>query len=243
MKKIDFNKKKILIILTAILFLIILSNYIKTAEIPFLKLFNEDESPSDELFFNENGVEDKIEAVNDEQKTVPKKTEKIIKSNIDVKNEKEKGENIILISEIKDPFAAKDQGKPTSEQLSLISKGNKSEELIYLENNIIAEKLKIKNKNEAELTENQKIESEKKKRKKDRQLIPKINLPFELLGIIKNETNAAALFLYQGQKILKKEKEKIDIFKIETIKNQEINISYQNETIKIYLWKGETNEN
>jgi hypothetical protein len=42
---------------------------------------------------------------------------------------------------------------------------------------------------------------------------------------------------------LKQEKDKIDIFKIEAIKKQEITISYQNETIKISLWKEEVNEN
>jgi len=243
MKKIVLNKKIILIILTVILLLIIISNYIKTAGISFLELFNEVESPSDELFFNTKKIEDKNKIVNDEQKIKSKKAEKNTKSNVEVKTEKEESENIVLISEIKDPFAVKAQKKSTSEQPVLISDNNKSKKLVYLENNIIAESLEIKNKNKADLAENKKIESEKKKRKKDGQFIKKINLPFELLGIIKNETNAAALFLYQGQNVLKKEKDKIDIFKIENIKNKEINISYQNEIIKIYLWKGETNEN
>jgi len=111
---------------------------------------------------------------------------------------------------------------------------------------ILADGLPAVNSRSAEIFPNDKkndsvkLDSEEKKQKEQLQ---KIKLPFKLLGIIKNENSASALFLYQGKNILKQEKDKIDIFKIEAIKKQEITISYQNETIKISLWKEEVNEN
>lgn len=226
MKKIVLNKKIILIVLTVILLVILVSNYIKTADHSLLELFNKDKSSAEELLFNE-------------------KENEIQSQEIENRAENEEIESIALISEIKDPFAAAAQAEMSTDQIDLNAKNQQGKELIFLENNIIAEELKLKNKSAAELFQKEnEIDSEKidSAEKKPEEFLEKIKLPFELLGIIKNQNSASALFLYQGENILKQEKDNIDIFKIESIKKQEIIISYQNERLKINLWKEEENE-
>jgi len=251
MKKIVLNKKIILIVLTVILLVILVSNYIKTADHSLLELFNKDKSSADELFFNKKKKGEEEEKVV-QAKNQQRKEEKMLKESkkqaagVKEKAEKKEIKSIALISEIKDPFAISAQAETKAAKIELNSKNQQRKELIFLEKNIIAEKIKFKDKSAAELFQNDKkndsvkLDSEEKKQKEQLQ---KIKLPFKLLGIIKNENSASALFLYQGKNILKQEKDKIDIFKIEAIKKQEITISYQNETIKISLWKEEVNEN
>lgn len=227
MKKIVLNKKIILIVLTVILLVILVSNYIKTADHSLLELFNKDKNSTDELFFNEK--ENEIQNKESENRA-----------------EKEEVKSIALISEIKDPFALTAPAETNTAQAELNFKNQQGEQLISLEKNIIAEELKLKKQSTAELFQNdKKIDSEKidSAEKEQKKVLEKIKLPFELLGIIKNKDSASALFLYQGENILKQEKDKIDIFKIESIDKQEITISYQNETIKISLWKEDANEN
>ena len=112
-------------------------------------------------------------------------------------------------------------------------------DLIYLEKNIIADNTAAKSKIKAE-TKSENITKTKIKAEKS---IKEFRLPFKLLGIIKNADNSSALFLYQGQNILKKEKEKIDIFKVEEINNKNLIISCQDQRRKIHLWEEKNNEN
>ncbi|MGM0500066.1 MAG: hypothetical protein ACQERL_07675, partial [Bacillota bacterium] len=120
-----------------------------------------------------------------------------------------------------------------------------NQDLLFLEKNIIAEKLEpidksgveaLKPKKETDAAENS---DQKEYNKFDKS----IKLPFKLLGIIKNKDNSAALFLYQGQNISRKENETIDIFKIEEINNKNISLTYQNQRRVIKLWEEEGNEN
>ncbi len=235
MKEILKNKKLILITLSLVLLLILFSAYIKTREIELAIL-------AEENF----------------QKEAPTKKKEKLKTKKEAEN---KIESIALIKEIKDPFqkdAQKNKNEAISAEKTAATKQlkiNKKNKLIYLEKNIIAENLFDKsekspgsNKAQPELSkESAALVSKERTVNSQKDAVQKqlqnIRLPFKLLGIIKNKSNSSALFLYQGQHILKKEKEKIDIFEIETINNKNIILSYQNLKRSLHLWEGDINEN
>jgi len=232
MKKIFSNKKIILMILIIILTIILLSNYIKTAEISLFKLFDKQTNSKDSLFFknqeNKSALTEKAKNENKDNKDKNNKdTARVYK--------KDKIERIALISEIKDPFNQKDNQSLNKSY---------SQDLLFLEKNIIAEKLDHPDKSGAEvLKKNDKNAAEKNLVQKENDKLNKnIELPFKLLGIIKSKDNSAALFLYQGQNISRKEDEKIDRFKIEEINNKNISLTYQNKSRIIKLWEEEGNE-
>ena len=222
MKNILKNKKLLLLILSVFLLLILFSNYLKTVGL----------------------TENKLKKEKIIEKAAPVDKTKIEPKIKDEEKQKEI-ESIALIKEIKDPFRAeiesKEDFKKKREDLSAAKKIKLKTEkdLIYLEKNIIADNTAAKSKIKAE-TKSENITKTKIKAEKS---IKEFRLPFKLLGIIKNADNSSALFLYQGQNILKKEKEKIDIFKIEEINNKNLIISCQDQRRKIHLWEEKNNEN
>ena len=222
MKNILKNKKLLLLILSVFLLLILFSNYLKTVGL----------------------TENKLKKEKIIEKAAPVDKTKIEPKIKDEEKQKEI-ESIALIKEIKDPFRAeiesKEDFKKEREDLSAAKKIKLKTEkdLIYLEKNIIADNTAAKSKIKAE-TKSENITKTKIKAEKS---IKEFRLPFKLLGIIKNADNSSALFLYQGQNILKKEKEKIDIFKIEEINNKNLIISCQDQRRKIHLWEEKNNEN
>lgn len=227
MDKIFKNKKIILLILSLILLFILTSNYIKTTEVE-LDLISE----------QENKVNKK------ELLIKPQKQE------LKVKKEQEKIESIALIKEIKDPFQLEEKhNKKAEENTAVFDKAkalkiNTKKDLLYLEKNIIAENIIDENPNmDISAAKKKKSVKTKKSAESNEQALKKIRLNFELLGIIRNKSNSAALFLYQGQNVLKKENEKIDMFKIEKITNKSVIISYQNYKRKLHLWEEKNNEN
>lgn len=242
MKKIFSNKKMILIILIIILTIILLSNYIKTAEISLFDFFAKEPNSKESLFFKNEDKANIIDRAN--------KSDTALKNEAKAEVKKDKVESIALISEIKDPFNPKrnTENKKNKENIIKEDKSfNKdyNQDLLFLEKNIIAEKLEpidksgveaLKPKKETDAAENS---DQKEYNKFDKS----IKLPFELLGIIKNKDNSTALFLYKGQNISRKENETIDIFKIEEINNKNISLTYQNQRRVIKLWEEEGNEN
>ena len=222
MKNILKNKKLLLLILSVFLLLILFSNYLKTVGL----------------------TENKLKKEKIIEKAAPVDKTKIEPKIKDEEKQKEI-ESIALIKEIKDPFRAeiesKEDFKKKREDLSAAKKIKLKTEkdLIYLEKNIIADNTAAKSKIKAE-TKSENITKTKIKAEKS---IKEFRLPFKLLGIIKNADNSSALFLYQGQNILKKEKEKIDIFKVEEINNKNLIISCQDQRRKIHLWEEKNNEN
>ena len=222
MKNILKNKKLLLLILSVFLLLILFSNYLKTVGL----------------------TENKLKKEKIIEKAAPVDKTKIEPKIKDEEKQKEI-ESIALVKEIKDPFRAeiesKEDFKKKREDLSAAKKIKLKTEkdLIYLEKNIIADNTAAKSKIKAE-TKSENITKTKIKAEKS---IKEFRLPFKLLGIIKNADNSSALFLYQGQNILKKEKEKIDIFKVEEINNKNLIISCQDQRRKIHLWEEKNNEN
>ena len=255
MKNIILNKKIILIILSLLLLLIVLSNYSKTTEVALItNIFSKEEanSSADKLFFAQkdlNKKEAEIKEKNTAPKTVPKKENKSEAAEI---------KTIVLIDEIKDPFKIKknkSEANSNEERKEKINNTNNKNDLlkvdrvdeelnldknlIFLEKNIIAETLapvSAASKVLAVNKDNQNFDKDLNANSKNKNL-KNIKVPFKLLGIIKQQEKASALFLYQGQNILKREKDKIDLFKIEEIKNKEIILSYQGQKKRLKLWE------
>ncbi|MFN2341349.1 MAG: hypothetical protein ABR547_08785 [Halanaerobium sp.] len=258
MKKIIKNKKLLLIFLTALFLLILLTGYLKTSKIELLAFFEqENELNSRELPLEtdkkvNNSKEAADQIVHSEASTDSKNENKI------KPEEKEEIEKIALIKEIKDPFQAVEKPKNKAENFEEESVSAAAElkidlkkDLLYLEKNIIAEKLssetqksEIIEQSNIKLDKNEDIEEKNQDQSlKNRESLEDIKLPFKLIGIIKNKENSSALLVYQGQTLLKKEKEKIDNFKIEKINNKDLLISSQGEQRRIHLWKEKYNEN
>lgn len=247
MIKILKSKKNILIILSLILFLILFFNYLKTIETTDHKL-------SEEKIISNKGPVDQKKI--DQKDKKDKKEKEIEEKEI----EEKEIESIALIKEIKDPFRAeaalKDKAEKVEENLSASKKINlnSKNDLIYLEKNIIADNLIDKTHNSGSANDS-KLNLKQKSAAAEKQAanntneaavnknLKNIRLPFKLLGIIKNRDKSSALFFYQGKNLLKKEKEKIDIFKIEKINNKDLIISYQNQRKKLHLWEEKNNEN
>lgn len=208
MKKLKINKKIILIILTLILIISISFNYIRLKG----KRTNDLLETESENHFVEKSKRQKVSATN----------LKIKSENLEVKNNSKSEvpvEKLATIEEIKNPF--KIDKKFASQSLDKTNKNN-SDELVSLEKNIIQ---KVKN---DKLNESNDLSLKMKK---------KPNLDFKLIGIIKNKKQAAALFLYQGQTILKKEEEEIGSFQIKNINKKEVILNYHEQEIKLNLWE------
>lgn len=226
MKNILKNKKLLLLILSIFLILILFSNYLKTVGL----------------------TENKLKKEKIIEKAAPVDRAKIEPKIKDQEKQKEI-ESTALIKEIRDPFRAeiesKEDSKKEREDLAAAKKIKlkTGKDLIYLEKNIIADNTAAESKIKADITAKTKYENTTKTKIKAEKSIKDFRLPFKLLGIIKNADNSSALFLYQGQSILKKEKEKIDIFKIEEINNKNLIISCQDQRRKIHLWEEKNNEN
>lgn len=216
MKKVYFTKKIVLIILTVILLLLLLSNYIKTTDKNTTNIFKDREKSLDEKLFSEK----------DDHKASKNKAHDLLDKNSN-KKEKQKIENIALIEELKDPFAANEKATANGNQLL-------SNQQLYSnsENNDKIEKNKVLNLDKSESEENNKSSAEPK-------FSNNIQFPFELLGIIKNKNNSSALFLYQGKNVLKEETDEIDIFKIEKINKKEIILSFKDQKTRLHLWEAE----
>jgi hypothetical protein len=251
MNKIFSNKKIILIILIIILTIILLLNYIKIAEISLLDFFDKHPNSKEGLFFKneENKLALTEIAKNEDRNSIidrAKKSDKNSKNKAKaeaktVKNDKI--ESIVLISEIKDPFNPKENKEKVINEDKFLNKAY-NQDLLFLEKNIIAEKLEPIDKSGVKALKQKKeiYAAENYDQKEYNKFDKNINLPFKLLGIIKNKDNSTALFLYQGQNISRKENEKIDIYKIEEINNQNISLTYQTQRRIIKLWEGEGNE-
>ncbi|TDO92281.1 hypothetical protein DFR79_10694 [Halanaerobium saccharolyticum] len=245
------KKKLLLVFLLVVMCLILFSSYIKTTEIELSSIFGQNnESKQKELLF-ETDNEIKKEVIE------PKRDISKNKNDLTVKPEKKnKIETIALTKEIKDPFKNDQSVNDLAEEKNENRSGNtinKTEELVFLEKNMIADNLSSSTQIKEKMTESKKEIPEKsslpaaankeKIMRADRRRLSNIQLPFRLIGIIKNSTNSSALFLYEGQTLLKRENESIDVFKIEKIKNNNLTISYQKEERIIYLWKEKNNEN
>lgn len=257
--KIKLKKKKyILIILTVVMLIIFLSNYSKPTEIALNLLFNQNnfksKTASKEIFFeadSKNGLE----------KEVQQKLEFKHKNKSQKKVEKAgEVEKIALVKDIKDPFKSKQKNSRAAKDNSAeeLLPNRSLEDLILLEKNITSSEMIVQNQNgfsdflnspSAEEINKKSISTDSNDKSIDKRnsnsinSLKKKNLPFKLLGIIKNKNNSSALFRYQGQTLLKKEKEKIDIFKIKKINNKNLVITYQNEEKTLQLWKEKNNEN
>lgn len=225
MKKIILNKKLVLIILIIILFIILLTNYIKKTDFSLAFLSNKQEKTADEILFKKEKNQSAVE-----------------KTDAEVPVEKSNGiENIALISEIKDPFSQNENKKAKTKENESFT-NNTNQKLLVLEKDIVSEKIKSISNDKAEaLNQNQEQNAELKE--KNIKVSPKMKIPFKLLGIVKNDHNSAALFLYQGRNVLKKENEKIDLFKIQKIDNKSIKLSYQNKIKTITIWEEDKIEN
>lgn len=240
MKKDFFTKKRLLFILIIFLLLFFLFNYFKTTDLNFISAVNNNEKNTkivNQLFEKDNILDSEI-----------KKEDESIE--IDQKNSDQAKEikKVILLKEIRDPFAAVKSESLSKEKKLVKSNKNKfkintdlksAEGAVCLEKNIIT---KIKN-------QKPDIESNLNKKKSDsikteeKELNLNIKFPFKLLGIIKNNNKSSALFLYQGKNILKRETEKIDIFNIEKINKKDLVLKYENQKIKLKLWRLDEIEN
>lgn len=239
MKKIFSNKKILLIVLSIVLLVILLSSYIRTKEIDLFNFFGKQEKKEDQFFFKENLRNDEFKkSINqkESEKTAKKDLEL---TKLSAENEKlDKIESIALISEIKDPFIQEKKVNTSTSQ-------NTDQDLIFLEKNIVSKELKVSGQNENKnlLKSGKKQVDNDNLQEKKTQLDQNIKIPFQLLGIIKNKDNSTVIFNYQGKKVLKKENEKIDLFVIEKINNNNISLVYKNKVKTLNLWEKVENEN
>ncbi|MFW5736091.1 MAG: hypothetical protein ACOCXB_01910 [Halanaerobium sp.] len=244
MKKISLNKKTYLITAAAVFLILIISIYLKTTATNPVQIFNKGNQSAAEVLPSEKDNENENQA-GAENKSL-KKNQNSAKQETEI-------ENIALVEQIKDPFTAARKQKKTK-RAEVINKNTKSKDLILLEKNIIAETITgtenqadQKKEAEADTVQIKKEAAARDEKENDgaaaESNLNNIKLPFKLLGIIKNSRNASALFLYQGQNILKKEKDKIDLFQIKKINKNEIVLTYQKEELKLQVWEDEENEN
>lgn len=250
------NKKILLLILTIILFLTIFINFLRFKELNS-ESFVTDNAKTEDLFFK--AKKDKIAAAENLKTTVDNELLQSSKNNL--KNNKlakeEAVKRIALISEIKDPFKKEERlnyklDSQRNESEKLLKKEaaakidrTQNEQLLLLEksvfnNNSQAKKLK-KSRDIEEKVNNDKDDYLKNRELKNEaeqlENIKNINLPFKMLGIIKNKNKAAVLFLYKGKKIVKREGDKIDLFQIDKINNKKIVLNYKDQKRILKLWE------
>ncbi|MGP3779633.1 hypothetical protein ACTWKD_12520 [Halanaerobium saccharolyticum] len=237
------KNKKIILLLTVLLLLVVFSAYIKTSEVKLTEIHQKPEEAEAELLFKGEKASEKNEKVVRKEETVEESREA-----------KAAVSKIALISEIKDPFKGDSDSSSGQKEAAAEGKEQKKNiypaELIDLEKNIIARdlikktardnKLQQKNPKDSELKPDQ--SSENQAAAENKLNIDRLQLPFKLLGIIRQNNNSAVLFLYQGQTVVKSENDKIGQFTIKEIQNKEIIISYQQAERVIKLWEDGKNE-
>lgn len=211
-------KKIALLILFVLLLLILLSNYLKSSETSSesIPLPAEAEKKLPELSQKREEIKNKVQEGPEEITAETEAVKNPFKAEKDLKGP-EKNQNlnksIFLEGDLKLAPALTGNGLIIEEERDLKS-ADKSDQ------------------NEKEETELKKEAALKEKNKRMKSFKP----PFELIGIIKNKNNSAVILLYQGRKIIKKEKEMIDIFLIEKIKNKSLIISYKKVKKEMQLW-------
>lgn len=254
-------KKIALLILVILLLLILLSNYLKSSETNLTSILLPTETEKELSPLREDKDEikykDQAKIGNNNRNKNLKTDNTALKRNKSLSKDQSENKKVIQPKlktdkkAIKDPFKTKRALNKSEENED--PKGNIFlEEDLKLETDLTGNGLIIGKErdlkpakkfyqNESEKNEKEKDEAELKieksfleeeKKKKMRNFRP----PFELLGIIKDQKNSAVILLYQDQKIIKKEKEMIDVFLIEEIKNKSLIISYKNEKKKMQLW-------
>ncbi|PUU89785.1 MULTISPECIES: hypothetical protein [Halanaerobium] len=241
MKRILKNKK-IILLLTVLLLLVIFSAYIKTSEVKLTEIYQKPEETEAEFFLKGEKASEKNEKIVRKEETVE-----------DSREAKVAVSKIALISEIKDPFKA-DSDSSSGQKAAAEKEQRKNiypAELIDLEKNVIASdlikntardnKLQQENPKESELKPEQ--NSVNQVAAENKLNIAQLQLPFKLLGIIRQNNNSAVLFRYQGQAVVKSENDKIGQFTIKEIQNKEIIIGYQQAERVIKLWEDGKNEN
>lgn len=233
-------KKIALLILVLLLLFILFSNYLKSSETKSSSVLppSEAEKKLPELSKKKENTKNKTQA---ESEAITAKKKK--------KDEYFKAEEKVIDS-VMDPFKAEKNLKniKNNDDLnrSIFLEGDlnptadlRGDGLIIEKENTLKSAEKNQNESEKNVKKNEEIKlktktvpAEKEKTKR----LQNLKLPFELIGIIKNQNNSAVIILYQGRKIIKKEKERIDLFLIEKIKNKSLIISYKKEKKEIKLW-------
>lgn len=138
-------------------------------------------------------------------------------------------EKIVTIEEIRDPFFSSQNRE----------KQNLAEEeaLIYSENELKAgNEVNHKEFYKDDEKDHPALRNESTKINLKRKII-EIEIPFSLLGIIKNKNTSAALLSYQGKVIKKSEGENIENFQIEKIKKEMIVLAYDDFKYNQYIWR------
>lgn len=240
------TKKTVLFLLLIIFFLLSFSNYIKTDDNPLAQFFEEEKAEDAEADSNENLM------LQNNIKKETKMEEENLNNELSLKekaenNKQEKPKRIASIEEIKDPFYIEE---------------NENAQNIELENGILDLKLDGSLRVlEKDITAVEAVDIKKEKSSKEKEEpsaataasagagesknngaaaekinLKKIELPFNLIGIVKSNNLASALFNYQGKTIIKNEKEKIDFFKIEKIDSKKVIISFEDQKFELKLW-------
>lgn len=263
-KKLDL-KQVTLIILIILLLIILVFNYLNKVKSNSNSNFNKEqvgvENPEllpEKIKLNQNDNLGDLSSKKDSKKQTLNKNKNLkkIKKEIQVKTQKTNStkdksisEKNLKISEAKNPFKNKNSSKDLKNsykfnQTLLLEKDLSTKNNFDLEGLVIEREENLKKQAQKDLKAVD-LELEDKTDadiKTEKEIFKELKLPFELLGIIKNKNNSAALILYQGKKVLKKESEMIDIFMIEKIFNKSLIISYQNQQKKLKLWE-EQDEN
>ena len=228
------SKKIVLFLLLTILILISFSNYIKTND-NLLQLFLKEEKEikedSEEIFMAQENIEKDAK-----KKTIIK--EQPSKNNAE-KNIKELPLKIASIEEIKDPFYNEKNENNQNRKIEYNFLDLKPEaSLRVLEKEITAVKAVADQKNKSSI-EREDYPNEADNNKNKTALVidlKKIELPFTLIGIVKNSNYKAALFSYQGKSVMKKEMEIINSFLIKKIESKSVIISFEGQELELKLW-------
>lgn len=240
------NKKSVLIFLLIISLSVLLFNYL-SRENSEAKRFILDNEP------DQNFVDEKLNrGSRDELNESLKKEDLSSLQNLKKEEAESKIIKIASLKDIKSPFADKGQLQEKNDlYLSTAEESYLENSSLILERNIIAEEI-IQSDKRTEINSNNSEAAEKVENNRGEKAdikaaeaetkllnLNNIELPFELIGIVKNKDNASALISYQGGKYLKREKEKIDIFEIKEIEKKKIIISWQDQERELRLWEAD----
>jgi outer membrane biosynthesis protein TonB len=172
-----------------------------------------------------------------------------------IKNsESDLSEKIMKIEELRDPFFPSKNGEKENspEKAALIyseselkadnkesnKKENDVKEIYREKNGRETEESGVENENNSKNNQKNDTAAEAESLNGDlKRKIIEIEIPFSLLGIIKDNNTAAALFSYNGKVIKKSEGENIENFKIEKINKEMIVLAYDNFKYNQYIWR------
>lgn len=252
MKNKTYFKKVFLLILIILLLLILIFNFFNTSSFKINNFFKKDEGQAGIKSDSQLIAQADDQIINNDNENINKEKNNIINEKLDqnnLKNKKiniekktdQKNTKIIKIEDIKDPFQTKTASNSFKNNLNP-NKALLLEKDLNIGGNLTGEGLIIEK--EINLKENKKskLKKEKENEIEDKERLNNLNLPFELLGIIKNKNNSAVILSYKNQNIIKNEKEKIDIFLIEKILNKSLIIKYKKQKREVKLWEAQ-NEN